>query len=162
MNVAGVDWVMTMAESRTVFLTNRDGDRLAELLIVDEDEDWFTGRVVWRKLPFEIQNALNWYNEVVENQMLRRRPTIIVALRSAKDRTLAERGPTFREVIVGPFLSYLDEATAAVQKFELHAKFPDGSTQKPYALHVSPSNSVSFRTSPVLPPPGFANAEMRR
>ena len=50
-------------------------------------------------------------------------------------------------------LSYLDEATAAVQGFELQATFPDGSTHKTYALHVSPSREVSFRISPVVPPP---------
>jgi hypothetical protein len=55
-------------------------------------------------------------------------------------------------------LSYLDQATAAVESFELHARFPDGSTHKTYSLHVSPSNEVSFRISPVPPPPGRAEA----
>ena len=108
-----------MAESKKVFLIGPDGNTLAELLIADEEEGWFTGRVVWQSFPVEVKKALAWYDEVVQDQML----------------------------------SYLDEATAAVQKFELQAKFPDGSTHKTYSLHVSPSNEVSFRTSPVLPPP---------
>jgi len=53
-------------------------------------------------------------------------------------------------------LSYLDEATAAVQRFGLQAKFPDGSARKTYALHFNPSNEVSFRISPVNPPPGLS------
>jgi hypothetical protein len=65
------------------------------------------------------ENALAWYDEVLQDQML----------------------------------SYLDEAPAAVQRFDLQAKFPDGSMHKTYALHITPSNEVSFRISPVRPPP---------
>ena len=108
-----------MAESKKVFLIGPDGNALAELLIADEEEGWFTGKVVWQNFPFEVKKALAWYDEVVQDQML----------------------------------SYLDEAAGAVQRFELQAQFPDGSTHKTYSLHVSPSNEVSFRISPVLPPP---------
>src|SRR5438105_3611417 len=108
-----------MAESKKVFLIGPDGNTLAELLIADEEEGWFTGRVVWQSFPFEVNKALAWYDEVVQDQML----------------------------------SYLDEAVAAVQRFELQAKFQDGSAHKTYSLHVSSSNEVSFRISPVAPPP---------
>jgi hypothetical protein len=64
----------------------------------------------------------------------------------------------YDEVVQDQMLSYLDEATAAVQKFELQAKFPDGSTHKTYSLHVSPTNEVSFRISHVLPPPELPKA----
>jgi hypothetical protein len=108
-----------MADSRKVDLIGPDADTLAELWIADEEEGWFTGRVIRRSFPPEVDRALAWYDEVVRDQML----------------------------------SYLDEAAAAVQKFELQARFPDGSTHQTYSLHVSPSNEVSFRISPVLPPP---------
>jgi hypothetical protein len=110
-----------MAEPKKVFLIGPDGSRLAEFLIADQEEGWFTGRVLWQSFPSEVKDSLAWYNEVVRDQML----------------------------------SYLDEATAAVQRFDLEARFPDGSTHKAYSLHVSPANEVSFRNSPVLPPPGM-------
>ena len=116
-----------MAESRKMLLISPDGNTLAELLIDDEEEGWFTGRVVWQSFPFEVNKALAWYDEVVQDQML----------------------------------SYLDEAVAAVQKFELRARFPDGSMHKTYALHVSPSNEVSFRIGPVLPPPELPKETLR-
>jgi hypothetical protein len=113
---------MTMGESRTMFLLGPGERTLAELMIADEDEGWFSGRVVWQSFPSEVKKALAWYDEVVRDQML----------------------------------SYLDEAVSAVQRFELQAKFPDGSRHKTYSLHVSPSNEVSFRISPVLPPPDLS------
>jgi hypothetical protein len=108
-----------MADSQKVSLIGPAGNTLAELLILDEEEGWFTGRVVWRGFPLEVENSLAWYDEVVRDQML----------------------------------SYLDEAVVAVQRFGLQARFPDGSTHPTYSLHVDPSNEVSFRISPVLPPP---------
>ncbi len=107
-----------MAESKKVFLLGPEGNTLAELLIADEEEGWFTGRVIWQNFPFEVKKVLAWYDEVVHDQML----------------------------------SYLDEASLAVQRLELQAKFPEDTTHKTYSLHVSPSKEVSFRTSPVLPP----------
>ena len=59
----------------------------------------------------------------------------------------------YDEVIRDQMLSYLDDAVAAVHRFELQAQLPDGSTHRTYALHVSPLDEVSFRISPVLPPP---------
>jgi hypothetical protein len=58
----------------------------------------------------------------------------------------------YDEVVRDQMLSYLDEATAAVERFGLEANFPDGSTHKIYSLDVSPSYEVSFRISPVPPP----------
>jgi hypothetical protein len=112
-----------MAESKKVFLIGPDGNTLAELLIADEDEGWFTGRIISQIFPFVVKKALAWYDEVVRDQML----------------------------------SYFDEAAAAVQRLDLQATFSDGSTHKTYSLHVSPSNEVSFRISPVPPPPEMAN-----
>jgi hypothetical protein len=108
-----------MADSTKVSLIGPDGNTLAELLVADEEEGWFTGRVARRSFPHEVEKVLAWYDEVVRDQML----------------------------------SYLDEAVAAVQRFGLQARFPDGSTHPTYSLHVDPSNEVSFRISPVLPPP---------
>ncbi len=116
-----------MAESRKVYLVGPDGDTLAELSIDDEEEGWFTGRVVRQSFPPEVEKALTWYDEVVQDQML----------------------------------SYLDEAVAAVQRLELQAKFPEGSTHRTYSLHVGPSNEVSFRISPVLPPPELPQVATR-
>lgn len=112
---------MTVVESQKVLLISPNENTVAEFLIADEEEGWFTGRILRRSFPLEINKALVWYDEVVQNQML----------------------------------SYLDEATAAIQKFELQARFPDGSTHKTYSLHVSPSEEVSFRISPVRPPPAL-------
>jgi hypothetical protein len=100
-----------------VFLIGPEGNTLAELRIADDEEGWFTGTVVGQSFPCDLENALAWYDRVVQDQML----------------------------------SYLDEATAAVQRFELQARFPDGSTQKTYSLHVGPLNEVAFRISLVLP-----------
>ena len=108
-----------MTEPRKVDLIGPDDSTLAELLIADEEEGWFTGRIVRQSFPPEVEKALAWYDEVMQDQML----------------------------------SYLDEAVAAVQRLELRARFPDGSMQKTYSLHVSPSDEVSFRIQPVLPPP---------
>jgi hypothetical protein len=67
----------------------------------------------------------------------------------------------YDEVVQDQMLSYLDEATTAVQNFELQSKFLDGSAHKVYALHVSPANEVSFRLSPVPPPPELPKVAMR-
>jgi hypothetical protein len=117
-----------MDESNNVLLVGPDGSTLAELVIVEEEEGWFTGRVISQVLPFAVKHALVWYDEVVRDQML----------------------------------SYLDEAAAAVQRLGLQASFPDGSTHKTYSLHLSPSNEVSFRISPVSPPPEMASQSQSR
>jgi len=102
-----------------VLLIGPAGKTVAEVVIAGEEEGWFTGRVISQSFPFEVKEALAWYDEVLRDQML----------------------------------SYLDEATAAVQRFGLQANFPDGSKHKTYSLHVSASNEVSFRISAVAPAP---------
>jgi hypothetical protein len=47
-----------MAESQKVFLIGPDGSTLAELLIADEQEGWFTGRVISQIFPVVVKNAL--------------------------------------------------------------------------------------------------------
>jgi hypothetical protein len=116
-----------MTESRKVYLIGPDGNTLAELSIADEEEGWFTGKVVRENFPSEVEKALAWYDEVVQDQML----------------------------------SYLDDAVAAVQRFELQVKFPDGWTHRTYSLHVGRSNEVSFRITPVLQPPELATVAGR-
>jgi hypothetical protein len=116
-----------MAESRKVFLVDLEGNTLAELLIADEEEGWFTGKAGWQGFPSEAKKALAWYDEVVQGQML----------------------------------NYLDGATAAVHRIGLQARFPDGSTHLTYSLHVTPSDEVSFRISPVLPPPVLRKEAIR-
>ena len=118
---------MTMADSRKALLIGREGSTIAELLIADEEEGWFTGRVLSQSFPFEVKKALAWYDEVIRDQML----------------------------------SYLDEAIATVERFELQVTFPDGPTHKVYSLHVSPLNEVSFRISPVAPPPEMPKETVR-
>ena len=59
-----------MTDSRNVSLIGPDGNTLAELLIADEEEGWFTGTVVRRSFPPEVEKALAWYDEVVRDQML--------------------------------------------------------------------------------------------
>lgn len=112
-----------MDMSKKTFLIGPNEDTLAELLIADEDEGWFTGKVVCQRFPSEVKKALDWYDEVVRDQLL----------------------------------SHLDEATDAVQRFELRVKNPDGSIHKIYSLHVGLNNELSFRIDPVLPPPELPN-----
>lgn len=57
-----------MASSR-YFLADAPGNTLAELL-VEEDEGWFTGKIVARDWPDAVGRALAWYDEVVSHQML--------------------------------------------------------------------------------------------
>lgn len=116
-----------MPDPKKVRLIGPAGKTFAEVVIADEEEGWFTGRVISQSFPFEVEKALAWYDEVLRDQML----------------------------------SYLDEATAAVQKFGVQANFPDGSTHRIFSLHVSPTNEVSFRISPVLPPPELAKETVR-
>lgn len=58
----------------------------------------------------------------------------------------------YDEVVSQQMLSFLDEATAAVQRHELIARFSDDTHRKIYALHLERSGSTSFRISPVPPP----------
>jgi hypothetical protein len=110
-----------MAISSRCFLLDAQEQTLAELL-VEEEEGWFTGKVVAQDWPDAVGRALAWYDEVVSHQML----------------------------------SYLDQATSAVEKLGLRVRAEDGSLHRVYALHVSRDDIVSFRTSPVPPSPRIA------
>jgi hypothetical protein len=115
-----------MAELRYL-LVDADEKPLAELLVEEHDDGWFTGTVLARSFPDELERALAWYDEVVTHQML----------------------------------SFLDEATSAVERWGLRVKAPDGSARRVCALHVSKPDDVSFRTTPV-PPPSRVPADCSR
>jgi hypothetical protein len=51
-------------------LADADGNVLAQLLLTGEEDGWFTGTVISQRLSPEVKKALDWYDEVVENQML--------------------------------------------------------------------------------------------
>ncbi len=113
-----------MAESQKVSLVAPEGVTLAEFLITDAEEGWFTGTVVRQSSAPGVEKALAWYDEVLRDQML----------------------------------SDLDDAVAAVQRFELQAQFPDGSTHTQTttctSAHRTKSRSGSLRFSrhPSCPP----------
>jgi hypothetical protein len=50
-------------------------------------------------------------------------------------------------------LSYLDQAMAAVARWRLRVRFRDGSTCPTYGLHIGQTDEVSFRVTPIPPPP---------
>ena len=104
-----------MAGISTVFLIDENASKVAEFQITDEEDGWFLGKVIWQTMPSDMRRALDWYDEIVRDQML----------------------------------SYLDDALARIQTFELKAVFPDGSAHKTYSLHITTNDEVSFRTSPV-------------
>jgi len=108
-----------------VVLTDLAGNAVAEMLLTGEQDGWFTGTLHSQRLPPQLKKALDWYDEVVENQML----------------------------------SFLDEATAGVEQFGLCVRYPSGSLQKLYSLHVDQHNQVSFRTTPVPPPAWLPKSE---
>ena len=111
----------------TLTLTDAAGNAVAELVMSHEDDGWHSGRVRSLQLPAELKEALDWYDEVVENQML----------------------------------SYLDQALAAVERWGLRVRFRDGLTHPFYSLHISRSNDVSFRVTPV-PPSAACDAVISR
>jgi hypothetical protein len=57
----------------------------------------------------------------------------------------------YDEAVDNQMLSYLDEATAAVEQFGLCLRHPNGSVRNVYALHIDRQERVSFRTTPVPP-----------
>lgn len=59
-----------MADSKIVYFLSADGSILAESRIDHEEAGWFSGSIVWRRFPLEINKALDWYDEVVQGQML--------------------------------------------------------------------------------------------
>ena len=109
----------------TLTLTDAAGNAVAELVMSHEDDGWHSGRVRSLQLPAKLKEALDWYDEVVENQML----------------------------------SYLDQATAAVEQFGLCVRYPNGTSQKVFSLHINKQNEASFRMTPVPPPAWLSKSE---
>ena len=64
------DGAVIMTEPRKVDLIGPDDSTLAELLIADEEEGSFTGQVVGRASPSDVEKVLAWYDEVMQDQML--------------------------------------------------------------------------------------------
>lgn len=53
-----------------VVLADPAGNVVAELLLSAEQDGWFTGTLHSQRLAPQLKKALDWYDEVVENQML--------------------------------------------------------------------------------------------
>lgn len=98
-------------------LTDRDGNVLAEVEVTAQPDGWLVGKVVSQAFPPQFRQALAWYDEVLEGQML----------------------------------SYLDQATDAIDRFGVIVSSLGSPAQRVYSLHVTSQGEVSFRTSPVLP-----------
>jgi hypothetical protein len=58
-----------MNETQAALIDSR-GNTLADLLVSDEEEGWFSGRVLWQSFPSAVAQDLAWYDEVVQHQML--------------------------------------------------------------------------------------------
>jgi hypothetical protein len=99
-------------------LVDACGNCLADFNMVAEEDGWFVGSLHSAQFTPEIRAALDWYDEVIENQML----------------------------------SYLDQATKAVERFGFRVRFANGTMSTVYSLHVGANNEVSFRITPVPPP----------
>ena len=54
----------------------------------------------------------------------------------------------YDEVVSGQMLSFLDEARAAIDKFQLRLRRSDGSITPVYSLHVMRNGELTFRTAP--------------
>ncbi len=102
--------------AQTLTLLDASHTPLAEFLITGAEEGWYSGRLLTQRFLPEVHEALRWYAEVVDHQML----------------------------------SYLDDALAAVERFELRVQWPDGSRQRVFSLHVSPTHEVTFRLTPLV------------
>ena len=55
----------------------------------------------------------------------------------------------YDEVVEHQMLSYLDSATAAVERFGIRLVRSDGSSQDVTSLHLDTAGQVSFRLSPI-------------
>jgi len=64
--------MQTIAEltPETLNLLDGSGTSVAQLHIASEEGDWSYGRVVVDDFSPELRKAIEWYDEVVENQML--------------------------------------------------------------------------------------------
>src|SRR5258708_980389 len=99
-------------------LIDAAGNALAELEVTATEDGWFAGTVLSQQLPPKLKDALDWYDEIIDGQML----------------------------------SYLDQATDAVEQFGLRVRERNGSARKVFSLHINKQSEVSFRFSPVSPP----------
>lgn len=57
-------------DSGKLFLVDTAGNEVAELTLTGEADDWFSGAVLAQQFSPQLKEALDWYDEVVENQML--------------------------------------------------------------------------------------------
>lgn len=51
-------------------LIDANGNSLAELDVTATENDWFTGKLLSQQFPPELQDALAWYDEIIDGQML--------------------------------------------------------------------------------------------
>ena len=51
-------------------LVDRAGKNVAELMVTAEENGWYFGQVRSQQFPTEVREALAWYDEVVEHQLL--------------------------------------------------------------------------------------------
>jgi hypothetical protein len=55
----------------------------------------------------------------------------------------------YDEVVSKQMLSFLDEASVAVERFRLRIQLPDGRCENVYSFQLSPNGEATFRTLPV-------------
>lgn len=58
----------------------------------------------------------------------------------------------YDEVVSGQMLSFLDDATAAMDQYRLTIKAPDGTCQSLHSIHLEPTGDVTWRVTPMSPP----------
>lgn len=100
-------------------IIDAEGQEVAEIAISEIEDGWYCGTVVRDEFSEKLKQALEWYDEVVSDQML----------------------------------SFVDEALAAVDRFQLRVCLSDESCEDVYSLQLSKNGEVTFRITPV-PPPG--------
>lgn len=59
-----------MAGMSSVFLIDENESELAEFQITGDEDGWFLGKVIWHAIPPDLKKALDWYDEIVRDQML--------------------------------------------------------------------------------------------
>ena len=57
-------------DSDKVILVDTAGNEVAEVRLIGEQDEWFAGTVLTQRFALHLKEALDWYDEVVENQML--------------------------------------------------------------------------------------------
>ena len=58
-----------MADEKWTLIGAADNP-LAELQVTAAENDWFTGRLLSQQFPPNLKDALAWYDEVIDGQML--------------------------------------------------------------------------------------------